>query len=133
MHSGPELGKRLAEAIKLKRDKNPRLTQSDIAKAFGVGQGSVSEWTKFGRISKKHLTTLVEFFSDVVGPEHWGLPAPSQTPQTLTNRQRRIIDLAGMLSESAQDALIKRLEEAQKAIYEDGPGLGGGFPATGTL
>lgn len=50
------------------------VTQAEVAAAFGVKQPSVSEWIKFGRIGKKHITRLVQYFSVQVGPEHWGLP-----------------------------------------------------------
>lgn len=48
--------------------------QGDVAAAFGISQPSVSEWLKHGRVHKKHISKLVEYFSDQVGPEHWGLP-----------------------------------------------------------
>jgi predicted XRE-type DNA-binding protein len=64
------LGEALRAAMALKK-----VTQQRVADEFGVRQSSVAEWVKFGRIRKKHIPHLVEFFSDVVGPEHWGLPA----------------------------------------------------------
>jgi hypothetical protein len=70
MHQGTELGRALKEAMDLKGVK-----QDAVAAAFGIKQPSVSEWTKHGRIAKKHLPLLVSYFLDVVGPEHWGLPA----------------------------------------------------------
>ena len=50
------------------------VSQSVVAGEFEIKQPSVSEWIKYGRIGKRHLTHLVEYFSDVVGPDHWGLP-----------------------------------------------------------
>lgn len=70
MHTGSKLGDALKEAMTIKGVK-----QAAVAEAFGIKQPSVSEWLKFGRIGKKHIPQLVEWFSDVVGPEHWGLPA----------------------------------------------------------
>jgi predicted XRE-type DNA-binding protein len=69
MHTGAELGRALKAAMGKKG-----VTQKAVATAFGISQPSVSEWIKFGRIGKQHITKLVEFFGDVVGPEHWGLP-----------------------------------------------------------
>lgn len=69
MKSGPDLGQAIKNAMALKR-----LTQAQLGTEFGVNQGSVSEWCRFGRVDKKHITHLVAYFSDVVGPEHWGLP-----------------------------------------------------------
>lgn len=70
MYTGKQLGDALKAAMLLKE-----VQQGDVAAAFGVKQPSVSEWLKFGRIHKRHLTTLVEYFGDVVGPEHWGMPS----------------------------------------------------------
>jgi transcriptional regulator with XRE-family HTH domain len=64
------LGAALKEAMAKKR-----VNQTEVAHEFGVAQSSVSEWIKYGRISKKHLTHLVAYFGAVVPPEHWGLPA----------------------------------------------------------
>jgi hypothetical protein len=72
MLSGLELAAAFSEAMRLKKQKTGA-TQQDVAKAFGVRQASVSEWGKTGRIAKKHLNLLVEYFSDVVDAEHWGL------------------------------------------------------------
>jgi transcriptional regulator with XRE-family HTH domain len=69
MHTGPSLGAALRAAIKLKG-----VTQAEVAEAFNVRQPSVAEWIRHGRIAKKHLPRLVDYFSDRVGPEHWGLP-----------------------------------------------------------
>lgn len=75
MLSGPELGDALKRAMEKKK-----VGPSAVATAFGVKPPSVSDWCNYGRIHKKHLERLVEYFSDVVGPDHWGL-AP------LTNKQ----------------------------------------------
>lgn len=69
MHTGPQLGQALKAAMTLKGVK-----QDAVAAEFGIKQPSVSEWTKLGRIGKKHIPRLVKYFEDVVGPEHWGLP-----------------------------------------------------------
>lgn len=78
MHTGKTLASALASAIELKG-----VRQEDVAAAFGVKQPSVSDWLKHGRMHKKHLTRLVEYFGDVVGPEHWGMPSswrPTSAP-----------------------------------------------------
>jgi hypothetical protein len=75
MYTGEKLGAALKEAIQLKAELHKKpVRQVDVGKAFGVKQSSVAEWIKYGRISKEHIPRLVEWFSDVVGPEHWGLP-----------------------------------------------------------
>lgn len=68
MLSGEELGRAIRAAIDAKG-----ITQKVVAAEFGVKQPSVSDWIKYGRIDKKHLSHLMVFFSDVVGPAHWGL------------------------------------------------------------
>ena len=68
MLSGPELGKAVAEAIRLKG-----LPKTAVAKHFGIQGPSIYDWIKHGRVGKQHLTALFDYFSDVVGPEHWGL------------------------------------------------------------
>jgi len=72
MLSGPELAAAFTEAMRLKKEKS-HVTQQQLATEFGVKQASISEWGKNGRIAKKHLNRLVDYFSDVVPPEHWGL------------------------------------------------------------
>ncbi|KUZ35252.1 hypothetical protein WS52_04635 [Burkholderia territorii] len=69
MLTGKELGDALRVAIEKKA-----ITKKAVADHFGVKPPSVQDWVNFGRIGKKHLNELVAFFSDVVPPEHWGLP-----------------------------------------------------------
>lgn len=45
----------------------------EVARHFGVKQPSLADWKKRGTISKEKLPELWRYFSDVVGPEHWGL------------------------------------------------------------
>lgn len=70
MLKGKELGAAFKEAVARKK-----VRQREVAAEFGVKQSSVSEWARYGRISKEHIPHLVSWFADVVGPEHWGLPA----------------------------------------------------------
>ena len=65
---GEELGRAIDEAIKLKG-----VTKVKVAEHFGIKPPSVNSWIKTGRISKEHIEKLVEYFSDVVSPEHFGL------------------------------------------------------------
>ncbi len=54
MLTGPELGAALKAAMEMKGG----MSQTALAKEFGVKQPSVSEWIKFGRISKSHVPNL---------------------------------------------------------------------------
>lgn len=68
MLTGQKLGEALASAIQMKG-----VSKADVARAFGVKPPSVQGWLKNGRISKEHIEKLLTYFSDVVGPEHWGI------------------------------------------------------------
>lgn len=68
MLKGQELGAALRQAIELKG-----VTKVDVARHFGVKPPSVQDWLKRGVIAKDKLPALWAYFSDVVGPDHWGL------------------------------------------------------------
>lgn len=68
MLTGEKLGEALAAAIRMKG-----VSKADVARHFNVKPPSVQGWLKHGRISKTHIEKLLTYFSDVVGPEHWGL------------------------------------------------------------
>jgi len=68
MLTGKVLGKAIREAIARKK-----VTQVEVAKHFGVRGPSVQDWLNRGTIGKEKLSELWAYFSDVVGPEHWGL------------------------------------------------------------
>lgn len=78
MHTGKELGAAIAEAIRLKG-----VTKTAVADHFGIKGPSVYDWINHGRVSKKHLTAMFDYFSDVVGPEHWGIKDGSFSSQTM--------------------------------------------------
>ena len=68
MYTGEKLGDAIRRAMQLKD-----VTQSQVAEKFGVKQPSVAGWIKNGRIGKKHIDDLIEYFSDVVPPSHFGI------------------------------------------------------------
>jgi hypothetical protein len=70
MLTGPALG----EAIEAARAKKG-VTKKAMADHFGVEPPSIQGWVNCGTISKEKLPKLWAYFSDVVGPEHWGLSA----------------------------------------------------------
>lgn len=117
MLSGPALGAAIAAAFKEKKKRDPSLTQAVMAKHFHLSrQASISEWIKTGRVDKKHLQALFDYFSDVVGPEHWGM-GPAVVAAKLDARQERFMKLLGMLSDAEQSALLDRLEAAHAALH----------------
>lgn len=68
MLTGLELGGAIAEAIRLKG-----VSKAAVARHFNIKGPSIYDWIKYGRVDKKHLTGLFDYFADVVGPEHWGV------------------------------------------------------------
>ena len=81
MLTGPKLGQALARAIKLKG-----VTQKAVAAEFGVKPPSVSDWISRGVIAKQHIDHMVEYFSDVVQPTHWGLSYGMMTLFNVTDQ-----------------------------------------------
>lgn len=63
----------LGRAIELARIRKG-VSKAHLAAQFEVKPPSVQTWIKFGRIDKGKLFALMEYFSDVVGPDHWGIP-----------------------------------------------------------
>ncbi|GHH53056.1 hypothetical protein [[Pseudomonas] boreopolis] len=76
MLTGKALGDAVEKAIRLKG-----VPKTAVAAHFGIKGPSIYDWIKHGRVGKQHLTALVEYFSDVVGPEHWGMPPIHQASQ----------------------------------------------------
>jgi predicted XRE-type DNA-binding protein len=108
MYEKAQLGAALREAMTLKG-----VRQGDLATEFGIAQSSVSEWLKYGRIAKRHLPHLVAYFSPVVGPDHWGLPAdwvgmPGIDPELLRDEGvlELLADLAALRPEKRADAVL---------------------------
>ncbi len=73
MLNGKELGDAIQKAIELKTKSGSIQSKADVAKHFGIKTPSIYDWIKKGSISKDKLPELWSYFSDVVGPEHWGL------------------------------------------------------------
>lgn len=68
MLTGEELGAAI-EAARVKKG----VSKVALADAMKVKPASIQDWVKHGRIAKHRINDLVAYFSDVVGPEHWGL------------------------------------------------------------
>lgn len=73
MRTGKKLGEAIAAAIQKKIDSGGARSKAEIARHFGVKPPSISDWERRGTISKHRLPELWSYFSDVVGPEHWGI------------------------------------------------------------
>jgi len=99
MLSGPELGEAIANAMK-----EMHVNQKQVAKAFNVSQPSVSEWLKHGRVAKKHIPKLIDYFSKVVGPDYWGLP--------ISKQEFDLVKAFRKLPEKAREDLLRKTEAA---------------------
>jgi hypothetical protein len=87
MLTGKDLGVAIKRAVELKdkaeRDAGrPGVRLVDVARHFGVKPPSVLDWYSKGTIAKSKLPALWLYFSDVVGPEHWGLASFPQARVT---------------------------------------------------
>lgn len=72
-------GKKLGDAIEKARVRKG-VTKADLARQFGVQPPSIQGWINNGRISKPKIMEVIEYFSDVVGAEHWGLDSGALFP-----------------------------------------------------
>jgi transcriptional regulator with XRE-family HTH domain len=82
----PALAQKLREAIRMRG-----VSQADVARAFGVKPPTVSkDWLQYGRIAKKHLPRLIEYFE--LPFEWWfseiGTPGPTLFRCRRENLQR---------------------------------------------
>lgn len=75
MYTGKQLGAAIDSARKLKG-----MSKKALADHFGVKPPSVQDWVNKGTIDKDKLSELWKLFSDVVGPEHWGIGEPDRGP-----------------------------------------------------
>ena len=112
MLTGVELGTAIRAAAKKKGVKFV-----EVARHFRVSSPSVQSWLTRGTIDKAKLPKLWAYFSDVVGPEHWGLAAyPTTTGDlfgALTENERTLIDDYRLLTDDDQQELASEI--AQRA------------------
>jgi len=111
MLSGKELGHAIEQAINRKISSGAVKTKAEIARHFKIKPPSIHDWIKKGSISKDKLPELWGYFSDVVGPEHWGL---KEFPPLMCNSST----LLGELSEGHRiyDAYSHASEERRVIV-----------------
>lgn len=113
MYSGEKLAKAVAEAIQMKG-----VRKSDVARHFGIKPPSVSGWVSHGRISKEHIDKLIEYFSDVVEPSHFGIQNMGLINAPSSNNQGTINNVAG--DQNTNNFLGRETTEKEtKAILGD--------------
>jgi len=121
MLTGPELGAAI-DAARIAKG----VSKKQLADDFQVKPPSVQGWVKNGRIDKSKLMDVIAYFSDVVGPEHWGLrpgfsyesiqdvtsePAAESAPTSAADMVRAMLAKQGKnLSDSARAQLIAAAE-----------------------
>ena len=102
MLSGKDLGRAIEQAINKKIASGSVKSKAEVARHFKVQPPSIYDWIKKGSISKDKLPELWRFFSDVVGPEHWGLNEyPIPTP-SCSDSKRELLDI-NSLYQAASD------------------------------
>lgn len=103
-------GEELGAAIELARLKK-KVTKKKLAEDFSVKPPSVQGWVKTGRIDKSKLMDLIEYFQDVVGPEHWGLrPGTTFGGGSETSSPDEVVEATS----EEFDELLAQLNEAKK-------------------
>lgn len=119
MLTGPALGQAIEKAIKKKG-----VTKAAVARHFGITPPSVQDWIKFGRVGKHHIAGLVDYFSDVVGNEHWGL-APGQLQPGMAAEAHEKADAATIVQTVAalerDGRLTLAVAEAVMAVLKTAP------------
>lgn len=83
MLKGKDFGSAIGEAVQRKLDAGFAKSKAEIARHFGMQPPSLSDWVKKGSVAKDKLPELWRYFSDVAGPDHWGLSA-SEWPSGLS-------------------------------------------------
>jgi len=109
MLTGSELGAAI-EAARIKKN----VSKKAFGDAFGIKPPSVQGWVKTGRIDKSKLIEVIRYFSDVVGPEHWGLASDDAELLNLES----LPDAPTAPAESSADQVIKMLSRAGKLTPE---------------
>lgn len=117
MLTGPELGAAI-EAARIAKG----VSKKNLADDFSVKPPSIQGWVKNGRIDKSKLMDVIAYFSDVVGPEHWGL-RPGFSYENLEEANEdspghRSNDGQSMAS-SAADMVRQMLATKGKSLSED--------------
>lgn len=109
MYSGKQLGEAIQIAIEKKGVK-----KSEVARVFGIKQPSLSDWIKSGRIGKQHIQKLLEYFSDVVEPSHFGI-------ENLKINQNKITHLTEQghthMVDVSDKSITKRIAIAEGTVH----------------
>lgn len=112
MLTGPDLGAAI-EAARIAKG----VSKKKLADDFSVKPPSVQGWVNNGRIDKSKLMDVIAYFSDVVGPEHWGL-RPGFSYSNVEDEERPVYSVAeNAPASSAADKVRQML--AGKTLGDD--------------
>lgn len=92
-----ELGDKLRAAMEAKGTRPP-----ELAELCGVRVPSVYDWMEHGRIAKKHLPKLAEFFGTSLG--YW---LGEEDEEDLNPLERQLLHLNRALPEDMKDELLR--------------------------
>ncbi|AKS09026.1 S24 family peptidase [Pseudomonas trivialis] len=116
MLTGPELGAAI-EAARIAKG----VSKKNLADDFSVKPPSIQGWVKNGRIDKSKLMDVIAYFSDVVGPEHWGL-RPGFSYENLEEGEAESVEQPGndgrAISSSASDWVRRMLATKGKGLSD---------------
>lgn len=113
MLTGPELGAAI-EAARIAKG----VSKKKLADDFMVKPPSVQGWVKNGRIDKSKLMDVINYFADVVGPEHWGL-RPGFSFENLPDPSEAVIEYA----DKSADPALSATEIVRRMLMTQGRGL----------
>ena len=132
MLNGKEFGRAIGVAINRKLDAGLVASKAEIARHFKMQPPSLSDWVKKGSVAKAKLPELWRYFSDVAGPEHWGMTqgewptelstcaAPNQAQQQgvistrpKTRREQHIDEILALLQTIDIEGLAVVLRETE--------------------
>lgn len=98
-----KLGRAIAEAIKLKG-----VSKADVARHFEMSPQAVQSWIRTGRVGKERIFLLFDYFSDVVGMDHWMENDSEDKPSRLiANEERAAYTNTGHLSVFEEQLILK--------------------------
>ena len=121
MLKGKELGRAIGDAIKRKG-----VSQAEVARHFGIKPPSISDWIKRGTIGKDKIEELVRYFSDIVGPEYWGIGAYGVSEATApymvrAQHTRKLVQRLCDLAERIDDEGLRGLIEVAQCFVKTHP------------
>lgn len=115
MLKGIEFGMAIKKAIEMKILSGAARSKAEIARHFGVKPPSIADWEKKGSVSKDKLPELWRYFSDVVGPAHWGM-RESEWPAGLTSEAE---NRGAQVTASAKDWPFPKIDESKVRRLSD--------------